>query len=120
MKNLLAIFVFLYLLYPETSKSNFDEKVMISAFIKGKRSHFYHANSLFATNFFDANLRSGCLDTYLSFVTALDNQNNMALQNCRQTFVHDVDGWIECNQFSMDVYLLMHAVADAAYDRCVN
>lgn len=119
MKNILiAILILFGLLHPIESKSNIDTRFVGLA--SNKSVYPFYKNFSFMENIIHSKARSQCLDTYLSFVTALDNANNMALQNCRQTFANDVDGWIECNQFAMDVYLGMHAVADAAYDRCIN
>lgn len=63
---------------------------------------------------------SQCLETYLTFCNTLYDTHTMQLQNCAAIFQYDPDGWIECNQFSSDLYLAMHAVADAAYDRCMG
>ena len=122
MKNILIAMLSLFfgLLQPIESKSNIDTKFIGLVSNKNISIYFFRENSAFMDNIIHFNVRSQCLDTYLNFVTALDNANNMALHNCRQTFANDVDGWIECNQFAMDVYLGMHAVADAAYDRCMN
>lgn len=121
MKNILiAILILFGLLQPIESKSNIDTKFIGLVSNKNINIYSFRENSAFMDNIIHSKVRSQCLDNYLNFVTALDNANNMALQNCRQTFANDVDGWIECNQFAMDVYLGMHAVADAAYDRCMN
>lgn len=59
-----------------------------------------------------------CLANYLAFTELL--QNNLAAQtsSCASQFADDPSANLECQFFAHDMYIGMHAVADAAYDRC--
>ena len=61
---------------------------------------------------------SECLDRYLNFCNSLWDLMSSQIQTCATTFQYDIDGHIECNAYATDLYINMHAVADAMYDRC--
>ncbi|MCY1524526.1 hypothetical protein D9M68_594650 [compost metagenome] len=59
-----------------------------------------------------------CLDTYLSGVANIWNIYCASMTDCAIIFQYDLNGEIECKLYASDLYLNMHGVLEAMYDRC--
>ena len=66
------------------------------------------------------NPTASCLDIYQTNAQGIWDLMTVGLAACARAneLEPNADDWIECNRIVTDSYFAMHAVIDAAYDRC--